>query len=99
MRVGAGTFDQPIRQRLQDTNSSWSIEEHGLKAVIPAMLQLTVLGYGATIPDMVGGNAYTQDVDKELLIRWSELTTFMPNMQFSYPPWKFDEEVRILPHF
>ncbi|CAB0012512.1 unnamed protein product, partial [Nesidiocoris tenuis] len=92
VRVGAGTFDQPIRQRLQDTNSSWSIEEHGLKAVIPAMLQLTVLGYGATIPDMVGGNAYTQDVDKELLIRWSELTTFMPNMQFSYPPWKFDEE-------
>jgi alpha-glucosidase (family GH31 glycosyl hydrolase) len=30
--------------------------------------------------------------DRELYIRWLELTTFLPAMQFSVVPWQFDEE-------
>lgn len=31
--------------------------------------------------------------DRELYIRWLELSAFMPAMQFSIPPWAYDEEV------
>ena len=32
--------------------------------------------------------------DRELYIRWLELSAFMPAMQFSIPPWAYDDEVR-----
>lgn len=31
--------------------------------------------------------------DRELYIRWLELSAFMPAMQFSIPPWAYDNEV------
>lgn len=31
--------------------------------------------------------------DRELYIRWLELSAFMPVMQFSIPPWAYDKEV------
>lgn len=31
--------------------------------------------------------------DRELYIRWLELSAFMPAMQFSIPPWAYDEKV------
>lgn len=31
--------------------------------------------------------------DRELYIRWLELSAFMPAMQFSIPPWAYDAEV------
>lgn len=31
--------------------------------------------------------------DRELYIRWLELSAFMPAMQFSIPPWVYDNEV------
>ncbi|KAM6930544.1 myogenesis-regulating glycosidase-like [Xenentodon cancila] len=31
--------------------------------------------------------------DRELYIRWLELSAFMPAMQFSIPPWAYDTEV------
>lgn len=31
--------------------------------------------------------------DRELYIRWLELSAFMPAMQFSIPPWAYDDEV------
>lgn len=30
--------------------------------------------------------------DRELYIRWLELTAFLPAMQFSVVPWQFDDE-------
>ncbi|NWI83656.1 MYORG glycosidase, partial [Dryoscopus gambensis] len=31
--------------------------------------------------------------DRELYVRWLELSAFMPSMQFSIPPWLYDKEV------
>jgi len=34
--------------------------------------------------------------ERELYIRWMELTALMPVMQFSVVPWHYDEEVSVL---
>ena len=41
---------------------------------------------------MIGGNAYHgQHPDAQLYIRWTQLTAFLPSMQFSIPPWHYKE--------
>jgi myogenesis-regulating glycosidase len=54
---------------------------------------------------MIGGNAYflhqngTIDFnvdafpDAELFVRWSQVTAFMPSMQFSIRPWLYNQSV------
>ena len=51
------------------------------------------------MPDIIGGNAYSEGTivygdlpEKELFIRWLELTAFLPSMQFSIAPWQYDDE-------
>lgn len=44
------------------------------------------------MPDIVGGNGDPDQKNKELFIRWAQLTAFLPAMQFGVPPWFFDEE-------
>lgn len=40
---------------------------------------------------LISGNAYNGTFpDYELFIRWTELTAFMPAMQFSIPPWHYN---------
>ncbi|XP_051551989.1 myogenesis-regulating glycosidase [Myxocyprinus asiaticus] len=85
--------------RIIDRDSLWGYDL-GLKSIIPAVLTISILGYQFILPDIVGGNAYanhTEGVsglpDRELYIRWLELSAFMPAMQFSLPPWLYDEEV------
>ena len=42
--------------------------------------------------DMIGGNAYGgQHPDAQLFIRWTQLTAFLPTMQFSIPPWHYKD--------
>ena len=54
----------------------------------------------------IGGNAYVWngDVidftavaypDYELYIRWAQLTAFLPSMQFSIPPWYYDDKTDV----
>ncbi|KAF3851281.1 hypothetical protein F7725_013053 [Dissostichus mawsoni] len=45
--------------------------------------------------DSVWGTSDGKNVlpDRELYIRWLELSAFMPAMQFSIPPWAYDNEV------
>ena len=54
---------------------------------------------------MIGGNGYQMDDDplhssnpptKELFVRWLQANTFMPAMQFSFLPWTYDQEVRVI---
>ncbi|CAH1389043.1 unnamed protein product [Nezara viridula] len=92
VRVGAEAFQYKLMQRLQDRDSIWTSENLGLRSVITSVLQLSILGYGAILPDMVGGNCYSGRPSKELFIRWVQVNTFLPLIQFSLSPWSFDDE-------
>lgn len=98
-RVGAETQEYKLMQRLQDTNSVWDSLNKGLRSVVMTTLQLSLHGYGAILPDMIGGNCYGNKPSKELFIRWIQLNAFLPVIQFSLAPWKFDEEVRRLSYW
>ena len=59
-----------------------------------------MLGYPFISADMIGGNFFPNKTDgaveipdRELYVRWLELSAFMPSMQFSIPPWLYDKEV------
>lgn len=85
-----------------DKESRWGFD-NGLSTLIPTVLTMGILGYPYILPDMIGGNGYVYDADnpftatelpgKELYIRWLQVTSYMPAMQFSFVPWQYDEEV------
>ena len=82
-----------LAQRLTDKKHSW--EERGLNTLIPNGLTMSILGYIYCCPDMIGGglvgdflaNDY-KDIDEELFVRYAQIATFFPMMQFSLAPWK-----------
>lgn len=85
--------------RIIDRDSVWGYDL-GLKSIIPTVLTVSILGYQFVLPDMIGGNAYPNRTDgnqglpdRELYIRWLELLAFMPAMEFSIPPWLYDDDV------
>ncbi|XP_061585430.1 myogenesis-regulating glycosidase-like [Cololabis saira] len=100
LRVGYQSQNISCFYRIIDRDSVWGYEL-GLKSIIPAVLTVSILGYQFVLPDMIGGNVYSNRTtgvkdglpDRELYIRWLELSAFMPAMQFSVPPWAYDSEV------
>lgn len=92
--------DVPVFFRMLDKDSHWSYE-NGLRSVIPTALFMGIIGYPFILPDMIGGNGYgdneplrtTSIPDRELFVRWLELSAFLPSMQFSIVPWQYDDEV------
>ncbi|KAM9392617.1 myogenesis-regulating glycosidase-like [Pholidichthys leucotaenia] len=103
LRVGYQSQNISCFFRIIDRDSVWGYEL-GLKSIIPTVLTIGILGYQFVLPDMIGGNAYPSHTaawlngtsglpDRELYIRWLELSAFMPAMQFSIPPWAYDQEV------
>lgn len=102
LRVGYQSQNISCFFRIIDRDSVWGYEL-GLKSIIPTVLTIGILGYQFVLPDMIGGNAYPNRTagvggnsglpDRELYIRWLELSAFMPAMQFSIPPWEYDKEV------
>ncbi len=81
---------------------------NGLKSVLTTSLVMSILGYPYILPDMIGGNAYSFDgenidfdaeviafPDDQLYVRWAQMTAFMPSMQFSIPPWHYNNISRI----
>lgn len=96
VRTGAGTQWLPIFVRMLDKYSQWGYL-NGLKSLIPTLLQMSMVGYPFVLPDMVGGNGYVIPPGRELYIRWMQANVFMPAIQLSYTPWKYDEDVVI--HF
>ncbi|CAL8296284.1 unnamed protein product, partial [Gadus morhua 'NCC'] len=100
LRVGYQSQNISCFFRIIDRDSVWGYEL-GLKSIIPTVLTIGILGYQFVLPDMIGGNAYPNRTtgdghglpDRELYIRWLELSAFMPAMQFSIPPWAYDDEV------
>jgi hypothetical protein len=57
--VRTGWFNQTdqVLFRLWDLWSTWTHAD-GLRAIIPAILSLSLTGYPFTFPDMIGGNGY-----------------------------------------
>uniref|UniRef100_A0A1I8P9S6 Glycoside hydrolase family 31 N-terminal domain-containing protein n=1 Tax=Stomoxys calcitrans TaxID=35570 RepID=A0A1I8P9S6_STOCA len=82
----------------QPLNSSWD----GLKELMSTVMNYGVIGYPLILPGAVGGDYWLNktmtkmisfyslgqppEPDEELYIRWLQLMTFMPAMQFSYLP-------------
>jgi len=97
-RVSWLTQPLGLIQRLRDKGPNWS-KEDGLNSLIPHGLAVGLIGYPYFCPDMIGGgldggfrNEEFRGMDPELFIRWTQASTLMPMMQFSYAPWHLDEE-------
>ncbi|XP_047004539.1 myogenesis-regulating glycosidase-like [Schistocerca americana] len=69
--------------------SDWS-GQHGLKTLIPKLLQLNLVGCPFIVGEMVGGgNSKTWS---DLYMRWLQASVFMPVVRYSFTPWDFDNE-------
>ncbi|GAB4397878.1 MAG: glycoside hydrolase family 31 protein [Anaerolineales bacterium] len=82
--------DVPIFVRQWDKTTVWGAD-NGLESVIPGLLHLGLTGYRFVLPDMVGGNAYAEQPEAELMIRWAQVNALLPAMQFSLAPWEYGE--------
>tara|TARA_X000001036_G_C20649550_1_gene794407 strand:- start:79 stop:1620 length:1542 start_codon:yes stop_codon:yes gene_type:complete len=76
-------------QRLHDKNHDWT----DLKKLIPHMLLEGIMGYPFSCPDMIGGGQFKSflndtTIDKELIVRSTQVHALMPMMQFSVAPWR-----------
>ncbi|WP_110517735.1 TIM-barrel domain-containing protein [Herpetosiphon llansteffanensis] len=92
VRTGWRSQQQPIFFREWDKWSRWGMD-NGLHAVVTQALAMSVIGYPYVLPDMIGGNAYNGEFpERELLIRWTQVTALLPAMQFSIAPWQYDAE-------
>ncbi|KAI8433920.1 hypothetical protein MSG28_012092 [Choristoneura fumiferana] len=97
VRTGFRTQDLPIFVRMVDRDSAWGLT-NGLSTIITTTFQMNLNGYTLVLPDMIGGNgknlnnANSAPPTKELFIRWVQANTFLPAMQFSFLPWRFDNE-------
>lgn len=92
-RVGHLNQKLAVFTRMGDKESRWGYD-NGLKALIPSLLSFGIMGYPFVLPDMIGGNAYSDGKpSKELYIRWVQVNSFMPSVQFSLVPWNYDDEV------
>jgi len=90
VRCGWRAQQHGLLFREWDKGSRWGID-NGLHSVLTQALALSMVGYPFILPDMIGGNAYGGEApDAELLIRWTQLTALLPALQFSIPPWSFD---------
>ena len=67
VRTGWNNQTAPILFRIWDLWSTWGAD-NGLRAVIPATLQLSLTGYPFTFPDMIGGNGYFTFPKSKLLL-------------------------------
>ena len=82
-----------LSQRLTDKAHSW--DKRGINMLIPNGLAMSLLGYSFCCPDMIGGglvgdflNTNYQEIDQQLFVRYAQISTFFPMMQFSLAPWK-----------
>ena len=91
VRSGWKNQRAPIFFRQWDKTTSWGLD-NGLHSVLTGILALGLSGYPFILPDMVGGNAYDETADAELMIRWTQLNALLPSMQFSLAPWDYGQE-------
>ena len=87
VRVGFYTQEQAVLVRLLNRTSTWGLD-NGLQSVLTAVLSIGLGGYNFVIPNLIGGSGRNKP-SPELFIRWAQLNTFLPVMQFSISPWGY----------
>ncbi|MCX7943602.1 MAG: glycoside hydrolase family 31 protein, partial [Deltaproteobacteria bacterium] len=95
MRAGYFAQNLPILFRQFDKASHWGFN-NGLASVMTQILAMGIVGYPFVLPDMIGGNEYLNKATEELYIRWVELNSFLPYMQFSIPPFRDDYSGKVM---
>ena len=99
VRTGWNNHTSGMLFRQWDKFSVWD-SYNGLSSVIPQALTMSLTGYPFILPDIIGGNFYGEEkIERELMIRWTEVSSLMPAMQFGFPPWLFDEETEKICRF
>eukprot|EP00741_Cyanophora_paradoxa_P004891 tig00000849_g4746.t1 len=88
VRCGYGTQELPLLVREWDRFSTWGLD-NGLRSLVTAALAFGAMGYPFVLPDMIGGNAYGNVPERELVIRWAQANALLPSMQFSIAPWDY----------
>jgi alpha-glucosidase (family GH31 glycosyl hydrolase) len=96
VEIRAAWFSQnlPIAVRQFDKESIWGLN-NGLASVMTQALAMGLIGYPFVLPDMVGGNEYSFQADEELFLRWVQLNTWLPMVQFSVLPWREEYDPRV----
>ena len=87
---------KPTIQRLWDREHLWDARS-GMGSIIPCSIIQGLFGHPFICPDMIGGGSWTDSsdlvpdfkIDEELFIRWAQLSSMFPMMQFSRAPWKW----------
>lgn len=79
------------REGGKDTH--WGVD-NGLQALVNLGLHMALMGYDLLMPDMIPGRIQTLVAalplpTDEIFVRWTEVSAFMPLMQFSYFPWNY----------
>ncbi|XP_013773478.1 uncharacterized family 31 glucosidase KIAA1161-like [Limulus polyphemus] len=94
--VGFQTKNVNVFMKISPRTSTWDSSK-GIASVIPTVLTLELLGYAIVNPGAVGGDilrtANNTRPERELYIRWIQLSAFMPILQFSFLPGDYDLEV------
>lgn len=81
VHVGHRTQKLPIFVRMTSKEPTWA----GLRTLIPTVLTYGIMGYPYVLPSVIGG--HNGNVDKELYIRWMQVSMFLPGVQFGKTPW------------
>ena len=91
LRACWGEQSQPVIIRLGDQSYSWN----AVASLVPSLVNLGLMGYQFTCPDMIGGglistfqNVKEDEFDSSLIIRSCQIHSMMPMMQFSLAPWR-----------
>ena len=91
VRVGHFSQNLPVMVRISEKHSTWG-SDNGLHSVIITALSMGIMGYPFILPGTIGGrNISLTPASLELYVRWMQLATFLPSMEFSIPPWDYEQ--------
>ena len=92
IEVGYKTQSLPLVIKIVDRNPEWG-REMGLRSLIPMVLSVGISGYPFVTIGPIGGVSYGDSKpERELYIRWMQLSAFFPMMEFRIYPWEYDDE-------
>ena len=89
----------PVMQRVCDRAHAWADADNGFDGIVKKMLVQGLFGYAFSCSDMIGGGLYGDVLngtkeDTELNIRYMQLATLMPSLQFSKTIWNYSAELK-----